>query len=398
MVCNVYADDSIYIGSTETLTVEQTQNIIGGGSIPSSIPAVYFDGQTYQDTTFTYEGNVPASAIFDQNDFYDSSGYLSSAGNFTILLYRAPVFPSNSGGSSGSFTVKLQPSRFTFPELNFMSISCGISCAASDSNLIGFGFDTWDYTLDGVDSSVAALPKFSDGSGYSGVGISVSTHIVNNWNMYFRPIVMHFSNSDSFSLTSGNVTFNYVFTVSNVTAEDGGGVYFYVTTPTVSTGYVWDDGLEPDDPDDDSGILKTIKNTVLSILDSILNLGENIANFIISGLRGLFVPDDDDLTAFKADLDDLLSDTFGPVYESNSMIHSAVDDIKNSSGVDSTFHFPGVYFRSYTIIPEQDVLLKPAGMDYLFESLSIVIDLVCTLHVINMFKHRFEKAVLENDG
>lgn len=381
---DVSADD-LYLGQTQIVPSSAALAFFG-----DTLDGMYYTGQSYESCTFSYVGTLSGSALTDISA-YDDTGYLHYNPNYDFLIYHCPIVPSND--TSATFTVKIQPTGFSFSSLNYLDISCGISFATSTGNMYGNGFNTWDYSVDSIDYTANSLLRYQNGS-YGGIQLGLGD-IHSGWGgLYFSPINIHLSNADSFTLSSGNVTFHYVYAITNVSAAEGGGVYFYITTPTLSTDWV----LDLPENDDDDGLLETIKNTVTGIASAVVDLASNIANAIKSALRDLFVPDEDDLTDFKADLDDLLEDTFGAAYTANTLLQDAVDGISGVSMADSSIYFPGIYFRNYTIVAAQNVPIKPDGMGYLFDTLATVIDIVCTISVINMLRNRFEKGVLENEG
>lgn len=387
MVCNVYAADDIYLGTTHLLTPEETLLVFG-----DSLDGVYWNGQAFENCSFEYVTTLDYSKTYDTSGFYDSSGYFGNH-DFSYLIYRCPIIPSNDGG--GGFTIKLAPQYFDFSSVNFFSCSVGLSVGPSKSLGLVSTFATWDVSIDSVSNTFRALSFQYDYPLSGALGITTPINIDVNQNIYYTPIVFSNSSSDSFSLSSGNTTFYWAYSVTNIEGG-GGGVYFYVTTPRVSEDIQWDH--IDSGGDDDDGILQGIKNLIESIIETLQSMGSNIANFIIQGLQNIFIPDQEDLEDFRDDLDGLLSDTFGTAYESNQLIHTAIADIQGVSSADSSIYFPGVYFREYTIIAPQNVPIKPEGFDTLFNMLARVIDIIATFGVINAFKHRFERGIMENDG
>lgn len=149
------------------------------------------------------------------------------------------------------------------------------------------------------------------------------------------------------------------------------------------------------------------------IWSGISELPGKIINGLIDGLKGLFIPSENDILDMKSRWESLLSDRFGAVYDSISII----DDWANA------FSFSGSTYGSNTEIIEKEeggyiqddsggkvyipeIKLNLAGADFAFggwavqiipdgfEGLVVVLKMIvnvsCTLMFVNAMRHRLE--------
>ena len=217
-------------------------------------------------------------------------------------------------------------------------------------------------------------------------------------------------------------------TVGNVTVRDY-HYLVYISCPRVTDGYVLPDsgGENPDYSgvlDDISGGVSqsnTLLQQILAKLDaiyakmnsqgisisgtveigspSITNIGVAIGNSVSSALRDLFVPTKSQLLSFRLNMENELSSSFPAFYSANTAINNQFGVFHNVSAV-SSVRFPGVSLDLPTgqseqtatfNIAAQDVDLKPASdrLGGLYDALAVIVDIICTLAVFNMFKNRF---------
>lgn len=141
----------------------------------------------------------------------------------------------------------------------------------------------------------------------------------------------------------------------------------------------------PDNPggdteeDEQKGLLR-------SILDAIANIGQTILN----GIKGLFVPDQEDITEIKDKYQTLLEERLGFVYEGYTMLSDGFTTLRNSmgDGEEYTFHFPGVQLpyqgETLTIIEEQDVDLDNGVFQVLRPVLGTIVSLIAVVGVVKV--------------
>lgn len=157
----------------------------------------------------------------------------------------------------------------------------------------------------------------------------------------------------------------------------------------ISVGHVLQDGVTLDEYDPSLGLLGSIIEWLQSILDAIVSLPKNIANFILDGLQALFIPDQEELTGLMDRYDVLFEERLGFIYQMFSFVVDSfttwIETMKSAQ--DYSFTFPGISFPYdggiIEIVPEQEVSLDNAVMDVLRPVLGTIVSTVCVLAFTN---------------
>ena len=168
---------------------------------------------------------------------------------------------------------------------------------------------------------------------------------------------------------------------------------------------------DPDDPY--PGIqdgIDNINDGIGNITDGIDNLGdqitelpgeigdrvdqatENLGNKILDGIKGLFIPDEEDLVEIKAKWEELLSDRFGAVFESATLIDSIVDafvydgDMETITFPAATIDLAGTPFT----FGGWEVEVIPERFRFLTITSKLITSIVCTVLFVNGMKKKLE--------
>lgn len=191
------------------------------------------------------------------------------------------------------------------------------------------------------------------------------------------------ANDISFSTMTGCVNTDF--------PAEAGYIYFYIVSPVVNDDVLLSGGGGTNvDIDVIVGDIKDIMSDNNGILSQIYNFVVTIPETILDGIQALFIPTEEDLEGFKDDADDLLHETFGGLYDAEEMVHDGLSDIPSNSK--STITFPGITVSEFSL-PAQEVPIRPAGFDYLFDTLATVIDIIATFAFLNMLKHKLSKIL-----
>ena len=146
-----------------------------------------------------------------------------------------------------------------------------------------------------------------------------------------------------------------------------------------------------------SSLASNLASWFSDLLTSISDLPANLWTLISDGLQSLFVPDDDDLTDFKSDVQSLLEERLGVVYQGFSIAHGLFDDVSTtlSSGGDYNYTFPGISItlqgEKYTLVDSQEISLDNDVMDIFRPILGVFVCLICTLAFCFMLRDFYEK-------
>ena len=149
--------------------------------------------------------------------------------------------------------------------------------------------------------------------------------------------------------------------------------------------------------DGTKGLLKSIKSTVTSIKNGITNLPKNIWAKFESGLKGLFVPTESQMTEVKGKWDTLLSDRFGGLYQTVQLIDDYAATFKEPSASKSSIDFPefrlNVGSDSEFVLQAHDVQIVPDRFSFLVDVVKTIISIIATCLFINGLRNKFERLV-----
>ena len=143
--------------------------------------------------------------------------------------------------------------------------------------------------------------------------------------------------------------------------------------------------------DPNTGLLSGILAFLQTIYNAIVSLPGNIASAIIEGLKGLFIPSEEDITGIKSQYESLFSQRLGFIYQAASWITDFAQTMLPTlqSGNTYQFTFPGVSVplpdgTNMVLLQEQQVSLENGLMDVLRPVLGTIVSFICVVSFINM--------------
>lgn len=143
--------------------------------------------------------------------------------------------------------------------------------------------------------------------------------------------------------------------------------------------------------DPNTGLLSGILAFLQTIYNAIVSLPGNIASAIIEGLKGLFIPSEEDITGIKSQYESLFSQRLGFIYQAASWITDFAQTMLSTlqSGNTYQFTFPGVSVplpdgTNMVLLQEQQVSLENGLMDVLRPVLGTIVSFICVVSFINM--------------
>ena len=133
-----------------------------------------------------------------------------------------------------------------------------------------------------------------------------------------------------------------------------------------------------------------------NIFKSLGELPGKIWQYISDGLKSLFVPDEQEMVAYKDKWDELLAERFGAVYQAASLIVDSWSDVQESTQT-HTIDMPEVTIP----LPEGNkfsfggfaVQIVPSGFNPLVISVKSAIGIVCTFLFINGLRKRYDEVM-----
>lgn len=354
--------------------------------IGNSLPCTYEYNGTPYSTSFTYEGIVNANNAWrglnvDDNQIFTSVSQLQE---YDFIIYSAP---SNvdyaSFGKVRHVHIGLNMYFESYARGGFaMTSPVGIRKITDASNSISAYPDNYAGTFRGISGNTDASVDLSN---YYGV---VSGSLLNGNAWDWRPILYKIQSGGGFS----GVYFD------NVIASYDSKLYFgiwcpYVggsiqTSPPVETTTVTSETTTSINVNVDVNL-----NETNGILSGIKQGIDNIVTGIINGLKALFIPSDDFMDGFKSDMQQLLEEHLGGLYEAEQIM------------VDSFEQFPDVAAKSEIYIPPAQlplggetfsvggwhVPLKVSGLpSLLYDGIAFIIDFLCIAAFLRMCRNKLE--------
>lgn len=139
-----------------------------------------------------------------------------------------------------------------------------------------------------------------------------------------------------------------------------------------------------------------MKNGITNIVNKITDLPRLLWEKIETGLKNLFVPDDEYIVSYKDRWDELLADRLGAVYEVVNVTFESWDKI-NVSDATNTVDMPKVTIP----LPEDEefsfggfpVKIVPDGFETLVTACKLIVGIVCTIMFVNGLRKRYDEVM-----
>lgn len=158
-----------------------------------------------------------------------------------------------------------------------------------------------------------------------------------------------------------------------------------------------------DQESEQTGLLKTIiewlrsiKDGITNVFDSIAELPSKIWQFIENGLKSLFVPDEQFIVDYKDEFDTMLSEKLGAVYQVVNITFGSLERIQEADEAnhielpETTIDLPDnnkFSFGGY------DVPIVPEGFGFIADIIKTVVGAVCTVLFINGLRRRYDEIM-----
>lgn len=145
--------------------------------------------------------------------------------------------------------------------------------------------------------------------------------------------------------------------------------------------------------------LEGVQDTLTETKEEITSLPQKIATAISDGVKGLFIPSQEDLTAIRDKYEDMLSEKLGFVWQAYDLLTGFVGDLQTNleSGEAYEFTFPGVKLpmqgQEFVLVAETPVSLENDLMDVLRPVLGTIVSIICVSAFVNM-AHDYVLAII----
>lgn len=341
-------------------------------------------GQYFSSTTGDYE----SFTLSYVRQYSDSYGVHSSGSSWTydgqsFLLYTA----SNLSISSNPqyISLDIQPTYSIFDTEQIHTVIAMHSGGESSGISTTFQSPSWDWYFNGSsvhlensdESETAGTHAFfrTDGRAYQYVCADFSSTAATSGYSYRATFFGHSGSycylliglpyiSDNASGATGTFT--------SASGGSGGDTNINVNVDMSETN---------EKLDEQTGLLQSIKEGISGIFESIKN-----------ALVSVFVPDSDFMDEFKSDMQTLLSEHLGGLYQAIA----AIDDIferfaearaKGSIHIDAV----NIPLAGETLtLGNWDVPLKVDGLNILYDGIAFIIDFIAVAGFLNMCRNKLE--------
>lgn len=161
----------------------------------------------------------------------------------------------------------------------------------------------------------------------------------------------------------------------------------------------WLKGIKSGITDLFSGITEGFSNLgsgISNVFNSIVELPSKIWSFISDGLKSLFVPDDEFIVSFKDDIDNMLEDKLGAVYQVVNILTESWDSITANDQANvitipqTTINLPNNNTFSFGGF---DVPIVPNGFDFIVSIIKTLVGIVCTILFVNGLRKKYDEVM-----
>ena len=282
----------------------------------------------------------------------------------------------------------------------------------------------WMYSDVAIDSLYTRFDNYArggfvgsvEGLGYSGFSVDDSRNSVSNWGNNFAgnfSATLSHDSVDYYGFASCRLNPSYPFLVSlrmiqyefqnggviesvhfdGLRSDNRAHIFIGVICPYVDGDFSNEPAVTTA-PSGTGDINVNVDMTETNgLLDRILAAIQGIAQSILDGIKGLFIPDDDFMDGFKDDMSDLLENHLGGLYEAEQIM------------TDAFGRFPEVAAKSEIYIPpvnlslagttmklgDWHVPLKVSGIPaVLYDGIAFIIDFLCLAAFLRMCRNKLE--------
>lgn len=151
-----------------------------------------------------------------------------------------------------------------------------------------------------------------------------------------------------------------------------------------------------------SGIKDGISNVVSGIASgftNVVNAITSLPGLIIDGVKNLFIPSEDDLTALQTKYEDMLEQKLGFVWQAGTILTNFANSIISAftSAGSYSFQFPGISVSlngtNHVIVASQTVSLDNAYFDVIRPVLGIIVQAICVIGFVRIAEHMLTSLV-----
>lgn len=147
----------------------------------------------------------------------------------------------------------------------------------------------------------------------------------------------------------------------------------------------------------------TVKDKLQSVGTSIENKLEDVKNGLLEGLKKLFIPDEEAVTAIKDEYDEVFSERFGALYQVSQIIQNFASKLKYSgeTGIITipkvNLAFDDAQYTVFTFGGYEVNLIPDERLEILTTTLKVITSIACTFLFVNTLKRKYDKLVGDDE-
>lgn len=341
------------------LTPAETVDVLG-----SSLNVTYFDGTEDKTVQAVYVG----SDVTEYIDGYQETDYFKSGLQTCIYSFSGSVV------NNPSYMAVEFPAEFGLLDTEMVYTVAGITATGSDISSSVYQTPQWVWTMGG------SRQVFEGRADY---GLHYRARMSANYayGEVFDYVPVSWTHQGLTSAFSQRLYFSYASP-----ASESSTYYIAIGCPYISSdGSI--DTISGTSGTSGSGSPGTTIN---------VNVDMDETNGILRGLpdaiAGIFIPDDEAVEQFHADMQQLAQDHLGGLYESVDIIDDFVDSLDNVSATDSiTVPVWNIPLAGETFVfGGGQMPLKYSQLSILYDAIAWITDFLATAAFVNMCKRKLE--------
>ncbi len=355
----------------------QTAQAFFGDTIPATVDGTPIQFEYYNSFTSPVVGlNVDTSSIISTP---------SDMATYDFVVYR---WLASSGFSLHYDTVVFDDFYLRFGD--YARGGFALSCRLSDGIQAGIN-NAVSYPDNFCGSFPAVRANSSASANLANYYGTMYFSPDNGSSLNFRPVyysfdtggildTLQFQSIDNYN-TSGNTVLYFVIICPYIGSSMSGQPPFTTTTSETTTGINVNVDVNVD-MTETNGLLDQIKDGISGLAQSILD-----------GLKNLFIPSDDFLDQFTADMEGLAQDHLGGLYQAEQLLVDMFESFDEVAAKEEIYipaaHIP--LAGSELVLGDWHIPLKVAGLPaILYDGIAFIIDFLALMAFLSMCRTKLE--------
>ena len=270
--------------------------------------------------------------------------------------------------------IELSPTGNIFTVKNMYNLSSGFCHTYYSSN-------TWKSAYFASTSSSTSTTSLVDTIRTLVITEEPNNETFKNW------LSSNATKQSTYALARSSVEYTYNFTITSISndvtqsGEEYSGIIGWIKNVFNSI----------------TGLPARIANSISSFFTALGDKITDLGTTILNGIKSLFIPTEEDITAFKDNMESLLYDRLGGVGEAGQIVAEFADNFMSYDGsVTGETTLPSVTvnlagtdftFGGFTVD------FVPDGFEGLIESIKLITNISATFLLVNALKKRFEEVL-----